>query len=29
MLREFMSTLKPEGGGDFEEAIEIGLLHAN
>ena len=27
-LRTFMSTIKAMGGGDYEEAIEIGLWHA-
>lgn len=28
-LRNFMDKIGPEGGGDYEEAIEIGLWHAN
>ena len=28
-LRKFMESIKPEGGGDYPEAIEIGLRHAN
>ncbi|KAL4445289.1 hypothetical protein ABPG74_022102, partial [Tetrahymena malaccensis] len=28
-LREFIKTINAHGGGDFEEAIEIGLQHAN
>lgn len=27
-LREFMSKIDAKGGGDYEEAIEIGLQHA-
>eukprot|EP00298_Acanthocystis_sp_HF-20_P018889 c22051_g1_i5.p1 GENE.c22051_g1_i5~~c22051_g1_i5.p1 ORF type:complete len:2308 (+),score=699.29 c22051_g1_i5:197-6925(+) len=27
-LRDFMSTVRAMGGGDYEEAIEIGLAHA-
>jgi hypothetical protein len=28
-LRNFMSTVSAKGGGDYEEAIEIGLWHVN
>ena len=28
-LRKFMETVSARGGGDYEEAIEIGLWHAN
>jgi hypothetical protein len=28
-LRKFMDTVAPIGGGDYEEAIEIGLWHVN
>ncbi|KAL4489804.1 hypothetical protein ABPG72_022444 [Tetrahymena utriculariae] len=28
-LRQFLDTVKPQGGGDYEEAVEIGLQHAN
>ncbi|KAL4445288.1 hypothetical protein ABPG74_022101 [Tetrahymena malaccensis] len=28
-LFQFIKTIKAQGGGDFEEAIEIGLQHAN
>ena len=28
-LRKFIEKVKPEGGGDYPEAIEIGLWHAN
>jgi len=28
-LRKFMETITARGGGDYEEAIEIGLWHAN
>ncbi|KAL4489799.1 hypothetical protein ABPG72_022439 [Tetrahymena utriculariae] len=28
-LRLFLEKVQPEGGGDYEEAVEIGLQHAN
>ncbi|EAR88873.1 helicase carboxy-terminal domain protein, putative (macronuclear) [Tetrahymena thermophila SB210] len=28
-LRLFLDTVKPAGGGDYEEAVEIGFQHAN
>ncbi|KAL4508491.1 hypothetical protein ABPG72_003795 [Tetrahymena utriculariae] len=28
-LRKFLDQISPQGGGDYEEAIEVGLQHAN
>ncbi|KAL4441131.1 hypothetical protein ABPG74_002081 [Tetrahymena malaccensis] len=28
-LLTFLETIEPEGGGDYEEAVEVGLQHAN